>query len=99
MRGYSLNITFSGFGMFFQNGWSFLSNPLNQQNILHPIIFIIFPLFLFKSYSLFLIFQAIFITLGIFPLYGIALHVLKKKHIAMMIAIAYLIYPYIAGMY
>jgi len=99
MRVYSLNITVSGFGMVLQNGWSFLSNPLNQQSILHSIIFIIFPLFLFKSYSLVLAFQAIFITLGIFPLYGIALHILKKKHIAMMIAIAYLIYPYIAGMY
>jgi len=99
MRVYSLNITVSDFGMFLQNGWSLLSNPLNQQSILHPIIFIIFPLFLFKSYSLVLIFQSIFITLGIFPLYGIALHVLKKKHIAMMIALAYLIYPYIAGMY
>jgi len=99
MRVYSLNITVSGFGMVLQNGWIFLSNPLNEQSILHPIIFIIFPLFLFKSYSIVLAFQAIFITLGIFPLYGIALHVLKKKHIAMMIAIAYLIYPYIAGMY
>jgi len=82
-----------------QGGWSFLNNPFTQQSILHPIIFIIFPLFLFKSYALILAFQAIFITVGVFPVYGIAVHVLKRKHIALMIAAAYLIYPYIAGMY
>ena len=54
---------------------------------------------MFKSYVLIVVFQELFITIAVFPLYGIAMHILKKKHLALMISVAYLIYPYIAGLY
>ncbi|MEM3753685.1 MAG: DUF2079 domain-containing protein [Candidatus Micrarchaeaceae archaeon] len=100
LRVYALSYTVSSIGMLMQEGSNFLNAPISFQNlIMHPIIFLIFPLFMFKSYVLIVVFQELFITIAVFPLYGIAMHILKKKHLALMISVAYLIYPYIAGLY
>ncbi|MGB9730178.1 MAG: DUF2079 domain-containing protein [Thermoprotei archaeon] len=83
-----------------QNGYDFINNPFSFQNlIMHPLVWIFFPIFLTKNYFLVLIFQQVFITTGVFPLYGIAKHVLKSKYIALMISLSFLVYPYIAGLY
>ncbi|MEM0136833.1 MAG: DUF2079 domain-containing protein [Thermoplasmata archaeon] len=63
------------------------------------ILWVIFPVFIPQSFPLILAFQAAFITAGIFPIYGIAKHYLKLNSAAMLIAISYLLYPYLSGMY
>ncbi|MEM3790959.1 MAG: hypothetical protein QW260_07785 [Thermoproteota archaeon] len=80
LRVYALNYTVSSIGMLMQEGSSFLNDPISFQNlIMHPIIFLVFPLFMFKSYSFIVVFQDLFITIAVFPLYGIAMHILKKS--------------------
>ncbi|MEM4058751.1 MAG: DUF2079 domain-containing protein [Thermoplasmata archaeon] len=63
------------------------------------ILWVIFPVFIPQSFSLILAFQAAFIIAGIFPIYGIVRYYLKLKGAAMLIAISYLLYPYLSGMY
>ncbi len=100
LRIYALSYTVSGLGMLMQNGSDFINNPFSFQNlVMHPLVWILFPIFLAKNYFLALIFQQVFITIGVIPLYSIAKHVLKSKYIALMISLSFIVYPYIAGLY
>jgi len=97
MKFYALHASIFDLGLAMQNAWNFMYHPLQfNQNM---ILWVIFPVFLPQSFPLILTFQAIFITLGVFPLYGIAKHFLNAKLPAFFISLSYLFYPYLAGMY
>ncbi|MGB9762725.1 MAG: DUF2079 domain-containing protein, partial [Minisyncoccia bacterium] len=97
MKFYSLDAYVFDLGLAMQKAWGFMLYPFN----IYPnmILWLIFPLFIPKSFLLILIFQAIFITMGIFPLYGISKHLFKERLSSMLIALSYLFYPYLSGMY
>jgi len=97
MKFYALHAAIFDLGLAMQNAWAFIYYPL--QFYPNMILWVIFPLFLPQSFSLILAFQAIFITMGVFPLYGIAKHFLNAKLPAFFISLSYLFYPYLAGMY
>ncbi|MGC9193075.1 MAG: DUF2079 domain-containing protein [Thermoplasmata archaeon] len=100
LRIYALSETVSGAGMLMQYGSSFTNNPFTFQNlIMHPLIWLLFPLFMIKSYAVLLVFQQMFITIGVFAVYGISRQILKSKVLALMISLSFLVYPYIAGLY
>jgi uncharacterized membrane protein len=97
LKFYALHASIFDLGLAMQNAWTFMYHPL----LFYPnmILWVIFPVFLPQSFPLILAFQAIFITMGVFPVYGIAKHMLKAKLPAFFIALSYLLYPYLAGMY
>ncbi|MGC8496834.1 MAG: DUF2079 domain-containing protein [Thermoplasmata archaeon] len=97
LKFYALHATLFDLGLAMQNAWAFMYHPL--QFYPNLILWVVFPVFIPQSFPLILAFQATFITAGIFPVYGIAKHFLKLKSAAMLIAISYLLYPYLSGMY
>ena len=100
LKFYALNDYFYDLGLAMEKGWAFIQDPISPVGLfVNPILWIIFPIFLFKSYPLLLAFQSMFITFGIFPLYGIAKNILKSKSSAFFIALSYLFFPMITGMY
>ncbi|MEM3873419.1 MAG: DUF2079 domain-containing protein, partial [Nitrososphaeria archaeon] len=76
--------------------WYFIYHPGYYPNL---IMWLIFPLFLFKNSILLFVFQAVFVTFGIFPLYGIAKHTLKSNLSALLISISYLFSPFMTGIF
>ncbi|MGC8861118.1 MAG: hypothetical protein ACP5QH_07975, partial [Thermoplasmata archaeon] len=57
LRIYALSYTVTELGMLMQNGYDFINNPFSFQNlIMHPLVWIFFPIFLTKNYFLVLIF-------------------------------------------
>jgi uncharacterized membrane protein len=87
-------------GLIMESGWMFVNtHSISNYLIMHPIMLIIFPLFILKSYTILLSFESFFITLGIFAVYGISKNLLKNNTFSFIIATSYLIFPYIAGVY
>ncbi|MEM3845754.1 MAG: DUF2079 domain-containing protein, partial [Candidatus Parvarchaeota archaeon] len=97
LKFYALHAYVWDLGLAMNNAWTFMHHPFQFYSNL--ILWVIFPVFIPQSFPLILAFQAAFITAGIFPIYGIAKHYLKLKSAAMLIAISYLFYPYLSGMY
>ncbi|MCW1311537.1 MAG: DUF2079 domain-containing protein, partial [Candidatus Rehaiarchaeum fermentans] len=97
LKFYALNATVWDLGLAMQTAYTFMHHPLQFYGNL--ILWVIFPVFIPQNFPLILAFQAAFITAGIFPIYGIAKHYLKLNSAAMLIAISYLFYPYLSGMY
>jgi len=59
-----------------------------------PWLFVLIPgYFLFSTPYYLLIVQTLALAAGAFPLYFLALHILKKKNLALLIAAGYLLYP------
>lgn len=56
------------------------------------IQFILSPLYFFHSFQLLLLFQVFMLGLAAFPLYGIALRLIRSKPIALLVSICYLSY-------
>ncbi len=97
MKFYALNAAVWDLGVAMQTAWTFMTNPFQPYPNL--ILWVIFPVFIPKSFQLILIFQAVFITAGVFPLYFIAEHFLKSKVASMFLSLSFIIYPYLSGMY
>ncbi|MFP3257387.1 MAG: DUF2079 domain-containing protein, partial [Candidatus Nanopusillus acidilobi] len=101
MRIYAFNAHVYDLGIAMQKAWMFINDP----NQLFPggypnlILIVLFPIFLPKNFFLIVIFQAIFVSLSVFPLYGIGKSLLKNNLAAFLISTSYFLNPYLIGAY
>ena len=86
-------------GINMQSGWNYFHYfSLDILNHVHPILLVLFPLFLFKNYQLLLLLQVVFVGLCYIPIYFIALKITKSTIISFIISISYLVNPLTIGM-
>lgn len=99
-RFYSLQADVFDLGYKMQIGWNALYHPFFGIviDISHLIVYFSFPLFLFKSYPLLLIFQSFFIGVAVFPIYSMITSATKSKLIALLVGLIYLLYPLNIGL-
>ncbi|WP_449462581.1 DUF2079 domain-containing protein [Tardisphaera miroshnichenkoae] len=100
MKYFALNASVWDLGVNMDSAWYFIWDPLSALGLLYkPILWVIFPLFLPKSYPIILTFQAFFASFAAFPIYWIAKRMLKNRFTSLLIASSYFIFPLAAGMY
>lgn len=101
MRYYSLNADIFDLGVAMQHASDFITYKLTSFSIIwNPIIWIVFPLFIFKSYPLILVFQAVMVTFTAIPLYKIGEIKFKgDSQVALLISFSYILSPLLVGSY
>ena len=100
MRFYSLHAYVYDLGYKMQLGWFSLYHPYfgGITDISHLIVYIFFPIFLFRSYPLMLSFQSFFIGLAVFPLYLIIKIKTNRNGMAFLVGLSYLLFPLNIGL-
>ncbi|MEM0061390.1 MAG: DUF2079 domain-containing protein, partial [Fervidicoccaceae archaeon] len=100
IRFFSLNATVYDLGVAMQHAQDFLNYHFTSFSLIwNPIIWIIFPIFIPANYPLILTFQAIWISIAVFPIYGIGKMLLNNKMASLFISISYLFNFLIVGFY
>ena len=98
----TLNALWADLGIAMERGWLIYHNNWSLTQYLYilfnsGILFITFPITVPQSYPLILIFQTVMIGGGVFPIYKISEHLLKKGILPILIGFLYLIYFPLSG--
>lgn len=97
---YAMNAQIYDLGVAMDFAWYFIRNPFSYIGLVEkPILWVIFPLFIPKSYPLILVFQSLFLSFAVFPLYWIGKSLLKNRMAAFLIAVSFFLFPLTAGIY
>ncbi len=100
LKYYSLNDSVWDLGVAYLTGIEFLKNPFDINNLIfHPILFLIFPIFLNHSMVDIIIFQNFSVLFGSLVLYFISKEILKNRLQSFLISLVYLFYPPLTGIF
>ncbi len=100
LKYYSLNATVWDLGVAMDVAWFFIRDPLSLYGLVsHPVLWLIFPIFLPRSFPIILISQDVWISSAAFAIYGVAKHELKSRPASLMMSASYLLFPMLAGSY
>ena len=103
MRMWSLNANIYDLGVAMEQGWLVFHIHWTLRLFLSDFgyfsgRFLLSPLFVSGSFSLFLIAQTVAIAIPSFFVYGIAVKIIKRRLPSLLISLSYLIYFPLAGM-